>query len=202
MNTVKKAGKALRKFIIFIKAYLIGKIMYSNDYFPKGEWFKTWKSIGYEWVISDFWGRLIYRRNRGIPWPVSPYCNVANKNVNFSPDDIDNFQSFGTYYQTWDASITIGEGTYIAQGVGLITSNHDVYDLDKRSKASDIIIGKKCWIGINAVILPGVILGDHTVVGAGAVVTKSFPQGFCVVAGNPAVVIKNLDKEQFLDLEV
>jgi acetyltransferase-like isoleucine patch superfamily enzyme len=39
---------------------------------------------------------------------------------------------------------------------------------------------------MNAVILPGVTLGDHTIVGAGSVVTHSFPEGHCTIAGNPA----------------
>jgi len=46
---------------------------------------------------------------------------------------------------------------------------------------------------MNAVILPGVVLGDFTIVGAGAIVTKSFPEGYCVIAGNPAKVIRQLD---------
>jgi len=41
-------------------------------------------------------------------------------------------------------------------------------------------------IGANAVILPGVILGEQTIVGAGSVVTKSFKKGHEVIAGNPA----------------
>lgn len=41
---------------------------------------------------------------------------------------------------------------------------------------------------MNAVILPGVELGDYTTVGAGTVVTHSFA-GHCVIAGNPARVI-------------
>lgn len=36
---------------------------------------------------------------------------------------------------------------------------------------------------MNATILPGVELGDHTVVGAGSVVTRSFPEGYYVIAG-------------------
>jgi acetyltransferase-like isoleucine patch superfamily enzyme len=56
----------------------------------------------------------------------------------------------------------------------------------------DVIIGKKCWIGMNSVILPGVCLGDHTIVGAGSVVTKSFPDGNCIIAGNPARIIRVL----------
>jgi acetyltransferase-like isoleucine patch superfamily enzyme len=46
-------------------------------------------------------------------------------------------------------------------------------------------IGKGCDIGANAVILPGVTLGDYCQVGAGAVVTKSFP-AHSIVTGVPA----------------
>jgi len=45
---------------------------------------------------------------------------------------------------------------------------------------------------MNAVILPGVVLGPKTSVGARRIVTKSFPNGSCVIAGNPAKIIKNL----------
>lgn len=185
--------KSVWKAVVFVIARVVGRVMYSNAYFPKGCWFETWKSVGYEWVLSDFWGRFLLRKNRGIPWPVSPYCNVSTKHILFDKDDLNNFQSLGTYYQAWDANIVIGKGTYIAQGVGIITSNHDIYDLNKRGKIADVVIGEQCWIGMNSVLLPGVKLGNHTVVGAGAVVTKSFEEGFCIVAGNPAKVIKRMD---------
>lgn len=45
---------------------------------------------------------------------------------------------------------------------------------------------------MNAVILPGVILGNNTTVGAGSIVTHSFPNGNCVIAGNPARLIRTL----------
>ena len=76
----------------------------------------------------------------------------------------------------------------------MIASNHDVNDPDKRQAGKDVVIGEKCWIGMNALILPGVVLGPHTSVGAGAVVTKSFPEGYCVIAGNPAKLIRNIEK--------
>lgn len=55
-----------------------------------------------------------------------------------------------------------------------------------------MIIGENCWIDMNSVVLPGVMLGPRTTVGAGAVVTKSFPEGHSIIAGNPAHVVKEL----------
>ena len=52
-------------------------------------------------------------------------------------------------------------------------------------------IGDNVWIGMNAVILKGVTIGENSVVAAGAVVTKSVPSNV-VVAGNPAQVVRQL----------
>lgn len=60
-------------------------------------------------------------------------------------------------------------------------------------EGKDVVIGEKCWIGMNSVILPGINLGGNTIVAAGAVVTKSFPQGNVVLAGVPAKIIKELE---------
>ncbi len=54
-----------------------------------------------------------------------------------------------------------------------------------------VIIGDNVWIGMNAVILKGVTIGDNSVVAAGSVVTKNIEPN-TVVAGNPAVVVKKL----------
>jgi acetyltransferase-like isoleucine patch superfamily enzyme len=58
-------------------------------------------------------------------------------------------------------------------------------------RTAPVIISDNVWIGMNAVILKGVTIGENSVVAAGAVVTKSVPPNV-VVAGNPAVVTKQL----------
>jgi lipopolysaccharide O-acetyltransferase len=54
-----------------------------------------------------------------------------------------------------------------------------------------VMIGDKCFLGCNVVIMPGVCLGDNCVVGANSVVTKSFEAG-SVIAGAPAKLLRNL----------
>lgn len=102
------------------------------------------------------------------------------------------FQGQGKYFQAQDAKIIIGRGTYIANNVGIITTNHDINNLDRHDPGKNIKIGEKCWIGMNSMILPGVHLGSGTIVGAGSVVTKSFLQGNIIIAGNPAKIIRTI----------
>ena len=80
-------------------------------------------------------------------------------------------------------------------GVKLISANHDLLNFDIHTKNEPIEIGDNCWISANAVILPGVKLGNHVVVAAGAVVTKSFSDN-CLIGGVSARVIKELDDYQ------
>jgi acetyltransferase-like isoleucine patch superfamily enzyme len=59
-------------------------------------------------------------------------------------------------------------------------------------KTMPVRIRDNVWIGMGAVILKGVEIGENSVVAAGAIVTKSVPANV-VVAGNPAVVVKQLE---------
>src|SRR5437667_8913113 len=58
-------------------------------------------------------------------------------------------------------------------------------------KTAPVKIADNVWIGMNAVILKGVTIGDNSVVAAGSVVTKSV-EANTVVAGNPAVMVRQL----------
>lgn len=58
-----------------------------------------------------------------------------------------------------------------------------------RSLKVDTYIGRDCVIGVNAIIMPGVKLGNEVVIGSGSVVTKDIPDN-CIAVGNLAKVIK------------
>jgi acetyltransferase-like isoleucine patch superfamily enzyme len=160
----------------------------------KGKHFKGVRCEGWVWATGGFLFQKVFGFNRDVPWPVSPRIQVYKwQNIEFDIEDLNNFQTFGTYFQALEAKIIIGKGTWIAPNVGLITSNHDISNLNNHLPGKDIKLGRDCWIGMNSIVLPGVTLGDHTIVGAGSVVTKSFPDGHCVIAGNPAKMIRELD---------
>lgn len=79
--------------------------------------------------------------------------------------------------------VHVAAQTYVAFNARILT--HDM----TRNTHRDTWIGAKCFIGGNALILPGVRIGDNCIVAAGAVVTRSVPSG-CVVAGNPARILR------------
>lgn len=185
---------AYSKALKVLLRFLFGMV-YKRKYL-KGKYFDI-KRMGWFWAFRSLNDKL-FGENRHIPWPVNPRTLISNAdNIEFDIEDIHIFQTPGCYWQNHDAKINVGKGCHVAPNVGIITTNHDVYNISKHVKGRDIVIGDFCWIGMNSVILPGVILGPFTVVGAGAVVTHSFSEGYCVVGGNPAKVIKKLDISLF-----
>jgi acetyltransferase-like isoleucine patch superfamily enzyme len=99
---------------------------------------------------------------------------------------------------TLESSIIIEDDVMMGSGVHFYVNNHkfdslDVPLIDQGYYPDEMIILKNgCWIGANAIILPGVTIGRNSVVGAGSIVTKSVPDGV-VVAGNPARIIKKIE---------
>ena len=79
--------------------------------------------------------------------------------------------------------IHIGEESYIASGARILS--HDYC----QKLHADTRIGKRCFIGADALVLCGVSIGDNVIVGAGSVVSRDVPPN-TIVAGNPARIIR------------
>ena len=74
-----------------------------------------------------------------------------------------------------DTHIYVGDCTMFGPNVTVATAGHPILP-QLRAQGyqynASVHIGKNCWIGAGAILLPGVTLGDNVVVGAGSVVTK------------------------------
>jgi serine acetyltransferase len=92
------------------------------------------------------------------------------------------------------ASIDIGDDIQTGPYVYITDQNHSYEDPFQPvgrqwPVEAPVRIGSGSWLGANAIVLPGSMLGEHVVVAAGAVVHGEVPDR-CVVAGVPARVVK------------
>ncbi len=98
-----------------------------------------------------------------------------------------------------DTHIYVGDCTMFGPNVTVASAGHPIRP-DLREKAYQynfsVRIGKNCWIGAGAVIVPGVSIGDNTVIGAGSVVTKDIPAN-SVAVGNPCCVLREVNEHDY-----
>lgn len=120
------------------------------------------------------------------------HANWGGRHVHFGKNVYANFN----LTLVDDTHIYIGDYTMIAPNVTVATAGHPILP-ELRLKAYQynfpVHIGKNCWIGAGAVILPGVTIGDNTVIGAGSVVTKDIPADV-VAVGNPCRVLRPISE--------
>ncbi len=60
------------------------------------------------------------------------------------------------------------------------------------------VVGNDVWIGREAMIMPGVTIGDGAIIGARAVVTRNVP-AYTIVAGNPAQIVRQRFERDVID---
>jgi len=105
------------------------------------------------------------------------------------------------------AHIEIGAGTLIGHSAQIFDNDTHPVDPDDRARQwrrirygerqpftiadAPVIIGQRAWIGMYALVMKGVIIGDGAVVAAGSVVTRDVP-AMTVVGGNPARPLRTL----------
>jgi len=88
--------------------------------------------------------------------------------------------------------VEIGEGFISAPGSIILSHDASTVTHSGMLRVEKTIIGKNVFLGANAVVLPGVKVGDGAIIGAGSIVTKDVPAGM-VVGGNPAKVITSVE---------
>ncbi len=81
--------------------------------------------------------------------------------------------------------VRIQDNVSISPEVYIVSLEHDPYDPTFATRGAEVVIEEDVWIGVRAMIMPGVRVGKGAVVAAGAVVTKDVAP-YQIVAGVPA----------------
>ena len=118
------------------------------------------------------------------------HANWAGKFVHFGKNVYANFN----LTLVDDTHIYVGDSTLIGPNVTIATAGHPILPV-LREKVYQfnlpVRIGKNCWIGAGAIILPGITIRDNTVVCVGSVVTKDLPANV-VAVGNPCRILREI----------
>lgn len=96
-----------------------------------------------------------------------------------------------------DTHIFVGDCTMFGPNVTVATAGHPIIPCLRKYGTqynAPVHIGKNCWIGADALIMPGITIGDNSVIGAGSVVTKDIPANV-VAVGNPCRVLREISEE-------
>lgn len=154
---------------------------------PRLKPFNRWRN----WILR-VWGTHTYYTSVFFPsvkiW--APWNLTTGRNVAID-EDVDIYNV---------APVIIGHMVSISRRAFICTASHDISDISRPLTYKPIVIGNGVWIGAEAIVCPGVTIGDGAVVAAGAVVTKNV-EPWTVVGGNPAKFIKErpVNKKEWLD---
>ena len=103
--------------------------------------------------------------------------------------------NYGCYVNGF-GGLVIGDGSEFGPYVMIHTANHR-YDDPERPVTEQgwhverpVTVGRNCWIGMGACILPEVSIGDSCIVGAGSIVAKDL-EPYTINVGAPARAIKS-----------
>ncbi len=139
-------------------------------------------------IFYLFFYQRVLKFNSHVPWPVHYTSYVTGvENIKLSRGVYPGIAAH-CYIQGTNG-IIFGSNVRIASGCKIISANHNFDDYDKIVECRPIVIGNNVWIGTNAVVLPGVHIGENVIIGAGSVVTKDIPEN-SIAVGSPCRVIE------------
>lgn len=126
------------------------------------------------------------------------HSNFGGAHVHFGKNIYANFN----FTCVDDTHIYVGDYTMFGPNVVVATAGHPLLPALREAGYqynAPVHIGKNCWIGAGAIILPGITIGDNVVIGAGSIVTKDLPSNVLAL-GNPCRVLREInehDKEYY-----
>lgn len=137
--------------------------------------------------------------------------NIVGKNAHVVNSIIDEYTSIGR--NTNIINSEIGKYCSISWNVTVGATMHPLnhisthafpyisfFNFVKTNKRFETktFIGNDVWIGANAILMPGVRVGNGSIIGAGAIVTKNVPP-YAIVIGNPGNVLKYRFSSEIID---
>lgn len=153
-----------------------------------------------EYIRNLFW-KILGIEKRHMQYVVDA---VYLKEDKYTKCGYKTYNNNAVVYRWSKTPLIIGKYCSISYGVKFVVDDgHHTYNTISNypfqendiGKKNGIVLGNDVWVGLNAVILYGVTIGDGVTIAAGSVVTKDVPS-YCVVAGVPAKVIKRKCSEQ------
>lgn len=155
------------------------------------------------YVSINYIYNILFRIEKRFPNTKISFANISKGNITIG--DFTYGKLFGIKCFKESDIVRIGKFCSIASLVYIFgggehnTNLISTYPFKKFFKKFEIdpnvtskgptIIGNDVWIGMNAIILSGVNIGDGSIIGAGSIVTKDVPP-YAIVAGNPARIIR------------
>ena len=147
---------------------IVGDFTFYHDFNDPRNFEK--QNVLYHYPVNN--DKLIIGKFCSIAFGIKFIMNGANHTLNSLST-----YPFPVFSEEWDNSLNVTEAW---------------------DNKGDIVIGNDVWIGFEAVIMPGVHIGDGSIIGTRALVTKDVPP-YSIVGGIPAKVIRKRFEDSIID---
>jgi acetyltransferase-like isoleucine patch superfamily enzyme/cellulose synthase/poly-beta-1,6-N-acetylglucosamine synthase-like glycosyltransferase len=164
------------RFLVGTKFYL------ANHFFAKQP----------SYSLRHWFLRKFLRYKIGEDSSIHMNCFVTGDSISVGRNSVINRRC----YLDGRVGIHIGDFVNISPEVYILTLQHEPNNMFFDCKGGEVTIGDYAWIGVRAIILPGVNIGEGAIVAAGAIVNKDVAP-YSIVAGVPAKEVKTRMKDLF-----
>ncbi len=169
----------MKKFLRKIAWRILGREHYNFLKYQNKTYLHQAKNvtIGYKTYHN---GAFVWQWHNNSELEIGKYCSIAN-DVNFILDSghhlLSEITTFPHFNHLQNKNLPIGK------------KSQEDFKKEIKTEVSKTIIANDVWIGMNAVILPNVKIGNGATILAGTVVTKDVPD-YAIVGGIPGEIIK------------